>query len=111
MGSNGRAPPPAARSTLLATRCPQRDSSAPGDVKAQVVRLFLDATEGCPDEVKRLAKKRSAGSGRQRFSQTAAALLSNDSTQEIRPSAKRFDERRRDSHLTASANPSYDHGT
>jgi len=33
-------------------------------VKAQAVRLFLDSTEGCPDEVKRLAKsvQREAGS-------------------------------------------------
>jgi hypothetical protein len=59
----------AARCPLNATcfPTPTTRQSRRGDVKTQAGRLYLNSTEGCPDEVKRLAKGRSAGSGRQRF--------------------------------------------
>jgi hypothetical protein len=106
-GWSERTLPPATRSTLLATCCLHRDRVARGDVKNAGRSSLSYSTEGCLDELKRLAKRRSAGSGQQRFSQTISRVFLERTEAAHPASAKRFDQRRCDSHLTASTKRSY----
>jgi hypothetical protein len=68
-GLNGSALPPAARSMLPSTSC-LNGTVLRDDLRNAGLSSFLNSTEGCPDAVTRLAKKRSAGSGQQRCCHT-----------------------------------------